>query len=279
MSMAPRPLASTFAVTRSAPWAALVLSVVALVLSALPVFGWAAAVVATLALTVAIAALGVRATPTGASIAALIVAGIALYLVMFVSVAQLVATEAERAAEEASAWAERTDPEAYPDPEPSPARDLALTTGHGGTPRSPLTFGQSVTIGDTTGDVWTVSVGAPIDVTAATEATFGVPAEIGNYFAIPVTITNAGDHALDPFLELDVSPSLDFANEAGAPRYSFSFPNAEGLAELGDIGPLAPGESAQYFQTIEIDAASVPSQRVLMSVGTLELHWGAPPPG
>lgn len=265
----PRPPASgssTLAVV------ALILAIAGVLSTLLPLFGlFSAVVLLTPAIIMAIIALARRTPGRGMAIGALITAGVGSIGAIVWNLASFTLIGLLGSIGNGAGSFADTDQDsghAHDRPVLGVADDVDGTS---------LAYGTPVTIVDeSTGEeVWTVTVGAPVDATAdaAADALEDAPAN-GAYLAIPIELTNLTDESIDlsDQFEYTLYPSLitgdgGFADTAflyGAPDYPAAW----------SLPPIAPGETAVYYEAFDVAATVIDTGVFVIDLDTQEqVSW------
>jgi hypothetical protein len=150
---------------------------------------------------------------------------------------------------------------------------LGIDPAVGGATRDDaLAFGTDVTLVDDNidQDVWTMSLGAPQDVTEKAFEGFGVPATNGAYLAVPVELTNLSDETIDLNIQYEYVPrTWLLTGDGGTAESMYLTANAD-LPSAWDIARVEPGQTVVYY-----DIYDVTPQVASTGFGVADLDSGA----
>jgi hypothetical protein len=144
------------------------------------------------------------------------------------------------------------EPEA-PEPEAGLPPLLGVEGADGGASRSDaLPYGTTVTIVDeNTGDeVWSLTVGAPEDATAA--ASSDAEPENGGYVAVPVELTNLSDTSIDPARDYEYALYAWLLTGDGGRADPTYLTGDAGYLGSFDLDEVAPGATVEYFEVFDV---------------------------
>jgi hypothetical protein len=142
----------------------------------------------------------------------------------------------------------------------------------GATRNDALAFGTGVTLIDENidQDVWTMSLGAPEDVTENAAEGFAVPAANGAYLAVPVELTNLTDESIDLNVQYEYVPRTWLLTGDGGTAESMYLTGNPDLPSAWDIAHVEPGQTVVYY-----DIYDVAPQVTSTGFGVADLDSGA----